>query len=354
MPADARAFLAARDGQCLFGSLAWYRTVIDHGLGAGETGRFVVWPPDGPPDAIFPLACAAGGELRSLTNPYSGLYAPLLAPRLSHDRIIRAGEVLGGLCRDCPSVRLDALAQEWRELAPLLEGVRRAGLTVRRFNHFGNWHEPVGGVSWAGYLAARPGALRETVRRKLARIARARAIAIEVVTGMDGLEAGIAAFETVYARSWKEPEPFPAFNPALMRAIAPLGTLRLGLMRIDGEPVAAQFWIVEEGRATVLKLAHDERFRAHSPGTVLTALMLRRLLDEEHVREIDFGRGDDRYKSAWASRRRQRIGVLMINPCRPRGFMIALGATLGASLGAGRRRVRAALARACATFRTGP
>ncbi|MBO0710050.1 MAG: GNAT family N-acetyltransferase [Acetobacteraceae bacterium] len=341
MPADTLALVGAREGRCLFGSLAWYRTVIDHGLGAGETGCFAVWPPRGPPDAIFPLVRAAHGDLRSLTNPYSCVYAPLLAPRLGDDRIIRAGEALGVLCRGRARVRLDALPAEWPALPPLLEGVRRAGLVVHRFNHFGNWYEPVGGVSWAGYLAARPGALREIMRRKLRRIARGRSVAIEVVTGAEGLGAGIGAFETVYGRSWKEPEPFPAFNPALMRAISPLGSLRLGLMRIDGEPVAAQFWIVEDGRATVLKLAHDERFKAYSPGTVLTASMLRRLLDEERVREIDFGRGDDRYKSAWASRRRQRIGVLLINPRRPRGLIVALGTTLGA----GRRAVRSVFAR---------
>ena len=347
LPADALALLAAREGRCLFGSLAWYRTVIDHGLGAGETGCFAVWPPHGPPDAIFPLMRAAQGDLRSLTNPYSCVYAPLLAPRLGDDRILRAGEALGVLCREAARVRLEALPEEWPALPPLLEGVRRAGLVVRRFNHFGNWHEQVGGVSWAGYLAARPGALRETMRRKLRRVARARSVAIEVVEGEEGLAAGIEAFETVYGRSWKEPEPFASFNPALMRAISPLRSLRLGLMRIEGEPVAAQFWIVEDGRATVLKLAHDERFKAYSPGTVLTASMLRRLIDEERVREIDFGRGDDRYKSAWASRRRQRIGVLLINPRRPRGLIIVLGEALGA----GRRAVRSVLAHPRATSR---
>ena len=69
----------------------------------------------------------------------------------------------------------------------------------------------------------------------------------------------------------------------------------------------------------MLKLAHDEAFKAHSPGTVLTALMLRHLLDQEHVAAIDFGRGDDAYKQGWATQRRQRIGLLLVNPWRPAG-----------------------------------
>ena len=84
--------------------------------------------------------------------------------------------------------------------------------------------------------------------------------------------------------------------------------------------MAVQFWIVEAGQATVLKLAHDEAAKADSPGTVLTALMLQHLLDQEHVGQIDFGRGDDAYKRLWASQRRQRIGVVLANPRHPRGL----------------------------------
>jgi CelD/BcsL family acetyltransferase involved in cellulose biosynthesis len=134
---------------------------------------------------------------------------------------------------------------------------------------------------------------------------------------------GVAAFETVYERSWKEPEPYPAFNPAQIRAAASLGLARLGVWWIGETPAAAQFWIVEHGRATVLKLAHDEDFKAHSPGTVLTAWMIRHMIEQEHVSALDFGRGDDLYKQGWVAGRRQRMGLMLINPRHPRG-MIAL------------------------------
>ena len=82
----------------------------------------------------------------------------------------------------------------------------------------------------------------------------------EIVDGGAPLDAAVAAYETVYAKSWKDPEPFPAFNAALIRATAELGILRLGLWWVGDVPAAAQFWIVEGGHATVLKLAHDEAF----------------------------------------------------------------------------------------------
>jgi CelD/BcsL family acetyltransferase involved in cellulose biosynthesis len=42
--------------------------------------------------------------------------------------------------------------------------------------------------------------------------------------------------------------------------------------------------------------------------------MLRHLLDEERVTQIDFGRGDDDYKRGWATARRQMTGALLVNP----------------------------------------
>ncbi len=127
--------------------------------------------------------------------------------------------------------------------------------------------------------------------------------------------------KSVYRRSWKDAEPHPDFNVALMRAMAERGWLRLGVWSIGTEPVAVQFWVIHARQAIVLKLAHDETFKAHSPGTVLTALMIRHLLDNEHIAQIDLGRGDDAYKQGWAVERRQRIGVLLINPWQPAGLI---------------------------------
>ena len=59
--------------------------------------------------------------------------------------------------------------------------------------------------------------------------------------------------------------------------------------------MAAQYWTVQDGVGTVLKLAYDEAWKAISPGTVLSAHMIRLLL-AEGVGELDYGRGDDAYK----------------------------------------------------------
>jgi len=319
LPPETDTLFAASPG--LFHSRAWWRTVLAFGMPEHTRPCFLLFRADDAPAALFPLCRPdSGSALTSLTTAYTCDFMPLLAPGLSATARAEIFVGFARFCRGWATTRLDALPDDWPALAACVEGARKAGLVVVRFDHFGNWHEDVRGLDWPGYLARRPGALRETIRRRLRRGERRGEASFTVVTRPEELEPGIEAYEQVYAKSWKDPEPFPHFNAALMRATAAEGLLRLGIWRIGDTPVAAQLWIVEHGTATVLKLAHDEAFQADSPGTVLTALMLRRLLDEERVAAIDFGRGDDDYKQGWASQRRQRIGLVLVNPLRPAGL----------------------------------
>lgn len=322
--AGCAALFAAAAEESVFLGAGWFRTVLDHALPAGAEPCFVAFPSATAPLALFPLQLLHGGRrLQSLTTPYTCLFRPLLAAGVDGATAQQAGAALGRFCRAWPLVRLDALPAEWPMLEPWLAGVRQAGLSVARFEHFANWHEAVRGLSWEEYLRARPGALRTTIRRKLRQGEREARLDVVDAPGA-ALERAIADYESIYSRSWKPPEPFPRFNPALMRAMAALGRLRLGVLSVRGQAVAAQFWIVEPDRATLVKLAHDEACKPLSPGTVLTALMVRRLLDEKPIAELDFGRGDDAYKRLWATGCRRRIGVVLANPLRALG-LAALG-----------------------------
>lgn len=312
LPADARGLLGdAASG--LFGTLPWWNTVLHHAMPPGATAAFVTIRLSGKAVAVVPLL-RTGRRLSSLTTPYSCVFAPALAPGLDHTGHVAAMTALARFGRSAGVVRLDALPADWDGLSALEAGARRAGVVPLRFGHFGNWYEDVSGLDWADYLSRRPGALRETIRRRLRRAETMPDAHFDLFADPEQIGLATDAFASVYGRSWKQPEPFPTFNAALIRATAATGQLRLGVWSIGPEPVAVQFWVVAGSEATVLKLAHDEAFKAHSPGTVLTALMLRHLLDNETVRQIDFGRGDDDYKKGWAMERRQRIGVLLVNP----------------------------------------
>jgi hypothetical protein len=344
LPADAAALLAAAERTEFQLGAAWFRVTAEAALPAGARPVFALYREAGRAVALLPLQRFADGGLAGLTSPYTCVFRPLVAADATDGELRRAGRALGRACRRAGPLRLDALDPDWPGLAPLLSGFFSAGLLPLRYFHFGNWFVDVAGVGWDAYLAARPGELRETIRRRLARAGRDASVTFELVTGGPALAAGVAAYDAVYARSWKPAEPYPAFGPALLQAAADAGVLRLGVLRRGAEPVAAQYWTVAAGTATVLKLAHDEAARALSPGTVLTARMIRHLLEQDRVAALDFGRGDDPYKAGWTGSRRPRIGVLLCPPLHPAGFFALArhGAgqlrriVTGAGFGAGR------------------
>ena len=321
LPADAAALLNAAPG--LFGNLGWWNVAEAHAMPPGAHPVFVTIRSGGQIAAVLPML-RTGRRLASFTTPYTCAYAPAIAPGLDQPGQIAVMAAFARFARSAAIVRLDAMPAEWDGLAALRAGARRAGLVPLGFDHFGNWHEDVTGTAWSTYLSQRPGALRETIRRRLRRAETLADARFDLFTRTEQMEQAATAFESVYDRSWKDAEPYPAFNVALMRATAASGQLRLGVWSIGKTPVAVQFWVVTANQAIVLKLAHDEAFKAHSPGTVLTALMLRYLLDEEHVTRIDFGRGDDAYKQGWTNLRRQRIGLVLANPASVAGVAALL------------------------------
>lgn len=306
-------------------SRAWFDATIEAAMPPASHAVALLCRDAGRPSALLPLRLGPG--VHGLSTVYTCLFQPLLAPGIDPAATRRCGAALARYARRWPVLVLDALDPAWPGLAPLLAGFRDGGMAARCFEHFGNWHEAVAGRSWTDYLAARPGTLRETIRRKSRACDRDGRVRIEVVRGHDGLGPAIAAYEDVYARSWKDPELAPGFTAALLRRAAAAGVLRLGVLRVGDVPVASQYWIVDgpvtERTATVLKLAHDDAWAALSPGTVLTAHMIRGVLDEGAA-WLDFGRGDDGYKAAWAARRRPRVGVLLAAPWRAGGLTTLL------------------------------
>ena len=134
------------------------------------------------------------------------------------------------------------------------------------------------------------------------------------MTNLANIERDIDSYQEVYEASWKTHEPYADFVPSLIRRLADIGMLRLGIARLQGKPIAAQLWIVGEGKASIYKVAYHEEFSAYSPGTVLTSYLMQYVVEQDQVNEVDFLIGDDEYKRIWMSDRRERWGVVAYNP----------------------------------------
>jgi hypothetical protein len=273
------------------------------------------------PSIILPLRLSTSGRIRtveSLSNYYTSLYTPLLGkgsirPAL-REMLAAAANENGG----AHVMRFTPMDPDSPAYAGLLEELREIGWIPYRFFSFGNWFLKVGD-DWQTYLKTRSANLRSSIKRRNKEFA-AEGGTLEIATDAAGIEPAIAAYQEVYSASWKKPEPHPDFIAALIRRLAEIRMLRLGIARLHGKPIAAQLWIVgqpkdgSQGKASIYKVAYHEKFASFSPGIVLTSHLLQHVIDTDRVKEVDFLIGDDDYKQFWMSDRRERWGIVAYNP----------------------------------------
>ena len=210
----------------------------------------------------------------------------------------------------------------------ICRGFRRAGWITHVTPQTANWSIDVTGKTFADYWAERPGQLRSTAKRKASKAP----MELTILDRFDN--AAWEDYASVYADSWKPDEGSLSFVRAMATDEGKAGTLRLGLARHEGRAIAAQLWTVEHGIAIIHKLAHRQDAAELSPGTILSRAMFERAIDHDKVTMIDFGTGDDRYKTDWTDTRVMRMRVDLYNPYTARGLWSAAKASIRALVAA--------------------
>ena len=194
--------------------------------------------------------------------------------------------------------------------ADLAAALRAAGWWVKATPAGDRHWLDLTGLTHDEWWDSRPGALKNTVKRK----AKKGVVDIQLLTAYD--PGSWAAYESIYAASWKPEEGDPALLRAFAEAESTRGTFRMGIARIEGIPVAAQFWTVEDGTAFIHKLAHVEDSLKASPGTLLSAALFRHVIEVDRVSRVDFGTGNDGYKKDWMNRHEPLWRLEAFNPSR--------------------------------------
>jgi hypothetical protein len=329
LPQPFLELFAEAERQTFFLGLPWFENFIQNAMAPGDRARIYGITVGDTAVGVFAMRSPGSKrvfsprKLEALANYYSCLYGPQLAESAGGSRrVIRAFTL--AIREEQPRwdvIDIKLLDANSEILPVLTEELRAAGFVVQTYFCAGNWFEPVNGRSYREYLEGLRSSVRNIAKSKNKKVERSGRVRCEIITGVEGLEAGIAAYEKVYAESWKVPEPFSKFIPGLLHTCAAHRTLRLGVAYVDGEPAAAQIWIVHCGVASIYKIAYDRKFRDLSVGTYLTTRMMERAIDVDRVREVDYLTGDDAYKKDWMSQRRERWGILALNPRTPRGLL---------------------------------
>jgi len=279
-------------------------------LGESRAGAFFAQA--GAPDDRASLALErVDGRVEALRNWYSFIWRPQGASGPQGDAALAA--VARDLKRQTARVTLWPLPDEDGSASRTAQAFRKAGWLVSLSQCDENHVLSVNGRSFAEYWAARPGRLRTTLKRK------ARKVDIELVEHFDA--SLWQCYETIYANSWKPEEGEPALLRRFAEAEGAAGRIRLGVAYAQGEPVAAQFWTVENGVAYIHKLAHLESAKPISPGTTLSAALFERVIDHDKVALVDYGTGNDAYKADWMEQVRPRFRLDALDPAQPAAWL---------------------------------
>jgi hypothetical protein len=330
LPADVQALLQDAGATDFQAGLAWWTNFVRHVELGDAKPQLRIWREEGRPVAALPLL-VQHGQIGALGNYYTTRWGPVWRdPGIDLAARTRILSALLGTTAPSHTLRFMALAAGSLDETALQQALRRCGCAVFPFHGFTNWQLPVT-VDWPAYLRSRDGRLRTTLARMGKRFA-ARGGRLELLQGGPGLEAAIAAYERVYAASWKQPEPHPRFMPGLIRAAAAGGQLRLGLAWLGNEPVAAQVWLLSGERTDIYKLAHDERHKDLSPGSLLTGMLMRHAFEVDRVQLVDYLSGDDGYKRLWMSQAHERRGLVAYRLNSMAGLAGATKAALGRAI----------------------
>lgn len=313
--AAARASLDRASQPALFDRLEWFRRIwaycppgIRPLIVRAVSERAQAW--------LF-LARTESGALTGLASWYTLTFRPVFTGNPSESVKLRL------LIAIAARLKARRLGVDRITLRPVPVEDGTAELVARAFSKRGwaafrapatvNWIADLTGKDFATYWAERPGQVRSTVQRK----GKKGVVSVEILDRFD--ERAWAAYEEIYAQSWKGDEGSPGFLRAMAEAEGAAGTLRMGLAHIGDRAVAAQLWTVENGTAIIHKLAYVEDAAEHSPGSLLSAALFRHVIDGG-VATIDYGTGNDRYKADWMDRARPLEQVDLYNLRTLRGL----------------------------------
>ena len=326
LPPSYRPLFESASCDSFFLSETWFKILIDTTLEPGACVRmygveedqhatplalFVARTPAGQNGSRFHPRWLGPTTLASMTNYQTVLYNLLLSPQVTNPSFVLR-PLFETIYKESPTWTLldvngllygTPLYEKW------IEHLKEMKMKVFPYFYTGNWYEPVRGQSYETYLKGRP-----TTKKREKRLSKKGLVRFVMVQEEDQLPSAIKDYQRVHEASWKQSEPFPSFTTRLILSSARAGALRLGLLYVNNIAVAAQIWLVAAHKATIYKICYDSEWRDYSVGTLLTARMMRHVLDLDQVHEVDFGRDDEPHKKQWLSHRRELWGIAAFNP----------------------------------------
>ncbi len=293
------------------------------------------WDAFGAGDPQWLLLADAEGALRAgafLRRTRAGLAAAANVHSGDWQGIARDEQALGELwsalaALGAARVHLEAMPEDAPGTRLVRQELERAGYSVLTVpGPFCPWLALP--ASFQELLAGVSSSLRQQVRKRQRGLEQEGAVAFRVVRGGPTLDAELDAFLALEAAGWKGKTHTAILSqPAterlyrgFARVAAREGWLRLGILELDGEAIAASYDCAFAGSAYLLKTTFSEPHGRLSPGLVMLAEVLRSLI-EEGVGSYDFLGDPDTYKTRWTAERRPRAQIFAYRGIARPGYL---------------------------------
>ncbi len=292
----------------LFLSAAWFRTLSASIAQDSQPVRFACVQDDQSLLALLPVIILENHQWQSFTHRYTALYSLLMNTGLREEVLQCMAEGVSRL--SVRSIHMYPVADDDQKLLILQQSMEPFGFRSQSGFRFYNWYHRTQGQSFGQYISTRPSKLRNTIDRKRRKLEREHEYRFSIYRGAE-VEAALEDYHAAYHASWKAHEQYRDFLDTLAINMSEPDWTRLAVLYIDDEPAAAQLWFVVHGKASIFRLAYDEKWKAFSPGTLLTAWLMEYVLDVDRVDEIDFLVGNESYKQDWMTARRERYSLTL-------------------------------------------
>jgi CelD/BcsL family acetyltransferase involved in cellulose biosynthesis len=251
-----------------------------------------------------------GGRLAAAANVHSGDWDGLARDERARAELWAAVAEMGA-----NRIQVQGMPHQAEGTRALRESLEGAGYSVVEMpGPFCPWLELA--PSWEELIGGVSGSLRSQVGRRRRGLEKAGAVEFRTVAGGPSFERDLETFLELEASGWKgESGTAILSDPSTERlyrefahAASAKGWMRLYVLELDGEPIAADYGCAFAGRGVFIKTGFDEAHSRLSPGLVLRAEVLRSSI-EEGLLHYDFLGDADIYKTRWTSEVRPRVRI---------------------------------------------
>ncbi|MFN3648478.1 MAG: GNAT family N-acetyltransferase [Armatimonadota bacterium] len=175
---------------------------------------------------------------------------------------------------------------------------------------------------WEAAQARMHAGHRKSLRRRRRRLEEAGEVRFDWATGPQELRERWPILRSLHERGWAarggtgcfHSAPFREFHRQVTEYLLPRGGVRLAVLSLNGEPLAADFYYLYHGRVYAYQAGLDpERGRQLSAGTIGIACGMEAAA-AEGLEEYDFLRGVSEYKTVWSDARREQLTLRIARP----------------------------------------